>query len=118
MTNSNYLKLFHATVNTIESVRGTMGQHANMIEEEITKLGNTYHNSDDKNKRTMYIGAVKAAKDRYLTVTYMMGSDHHRYGALLEDMKNNCVCGKNEWPTKLIGAHHLLTTWKNDRRYT
>ena len=58
----------------------------------------------------MYVGAFKAAKERYLSVAYLMGSYRRRYGALLEDPENNYARGNNAWPTTLKGAHHLLIT--------
>ena len=61
--------------------------------------------------------AVKAAKERYLVVAYLMGSDCYRYWALLEYLENNYVFGNNKWPSKLTGYHHLLTTWNNEFCY-
>ena len=75
MTRSDDLKLFQDNVDAIESVGGTVGQNGKLIEEEISNLGVTYGSTNGNNKRIMYVGEVKSAKECYLTVTYLMGSD-------------------------------------------
>ena len=66
----------------------------------------------------MFVRTVKSSKEQYLSVAYMMGSDCHLYGVILEDLENRYVCRKNEWPNIITGVNHILTSWKKYRHQT
>ena len=82
MTNSDYLKLFKSTANIIKFVGVTVDWDNKLIQEDITKLCANYHNIIDVSNNIIYIGIFKAYKKRYIPVAYLMGSDHHSYGAI------------------------------------
>ena len=62
------MKLFQAIVNAIGLVGVTVGHHGNLIEEYITKLGDTYDNTNYTNKGITYSGALKTSKEGLLAV--------------------------------------------------
>ena len=53
---------------------------------------------------------------RYLAVAFLLGADRSRYGRLIEDLENDFLQGRNNFPTTLTGAYSLLTNWKQDPR--
>jgi Zinc knuckle len=60
--------------------------------------------------------ATKKAKERYLAVAFVLGSDRVRYGKLIEDLENSFIQGDDKYPTELTEAYNLLLHWKQDPR--
>ena len=58
--------------------------------------------------------AEAAARERVLTISLLVGSDHAHYGKLLEDLENDFTQGRDNYPTSLQQAYSLLVHWKQD----
>jgi hypothetical protein len=57
--------------------------------------------------------ATRKAKERYLAVAFILGSDRVRYGKLIEDMENSYIKGDDKNPAELtclqFGPHCFRT---------
>jgi hypothetical protein len=63
--------------------------------------------------------AAKKAKERYLAVAFVIGSDRVRYGRLIGDLENSFIQGDDKCPTELTEAYKyniLLLRRKQDPR--
>jgi hypothetical protein len=61
--------------------------------------------------------ATRRAKERYLAVAFVLGSDRVRYGRLIEDLENSFIQGNDKYPTEVTEAYNLLLHWKQDPRF-
>ena len=43
---------------------------------------------------------------------FIAQSDHHRYGKLSKELKNDFTKGNNDYPTNLVSAFHLINEFK------
>jgi Zinc knuckle len=60
---------------------------------------------------------TKEAQDQYLAVAFVLSADRNRFGKLVEDMENDYLQGRDNFPKSLTAAYNLLTNWKQDPRY-
>ena len=51
-----------------------------------------------------------------MAVAFLLGADCLQYGKLVENMENDYLQGRNNYPTTLSAAYHLLINWKQDPR--
>ena len=54
---------------------------------------------------------------RSTAMAFLLGSDRARYGRLIEDLENDYLQGRNNYPTTIAAAYNLLTKWKQENRY-
>jgi Zinc knuckle len=59
---------------------------------------------------------TKTSQNKYLAVTFILGSDRTRFGKMIEDMENGYLQGHNNFPATLSSAYNLLANWKQDPR--
>jgi hypothetical protein len=59
--------------------------------------------------------ATSVAKDRFLAISFLLNSDHQRYGALMRDIENEHTRGTNTYPQTLTGAYDYLVNYKPAR---
>ena len=52
----------------------------------------------------------------YLALAFLMGSDHSRFGRLLEKLENDFTAGNDNYPKTLTDAYNMLLEWKDDPR--
>ena len=60
--------------------------------------------------------AVNEAKEWYLAMAFLAGSDRTRYGGLLIDMENSYMQGVTRYPQMLVQAYNDLNNYKVDTR--
>jgi hypothetical protein len=91
-------------VDVIKLVEANIGPDEG-IAKELAGAGNTVtaaHRTD--------------AFERYFAVAFLLGSDHVRYGKLIEDLENSHLQGQNNYPKTVQDAYTLLVNWKQDPR--
>ena len=49
-------------------------------------------------------------------MAFLLGCDRSRYGKLIEDLENDYLQGRNNYPTTVVAAYNLLTNWKQENR--
>ena len=112
LTTQAYLEYFQNMVDVIEHSGGSIG-HKPGIERAIAAETGAVIDSMTVEQRD---NLKKEAQDRYLAVAFMLGSDRSRFGRLIENLENDFLQGRNNYPASLTGAYSLLTNWKQDPR--
>ena len=60
---------------------------------------------------------VADAEARTKAIAFLLGCDRSRYGKLVEDLENDFLQGRNNYPKTVVGAYNLLTNWKQENRF-
>jgi hypothetical protein len=60
------------------------------------------------------LAAEKYTKEQYLACAFLMGSDRHQYGKLIEDLETEFTQRRANYPKTLVDAYNLLVYWKQD----
>jgi hypothetical protein len=58
----------------------------------------------------------KDAKQHYLAVAFLLGSNRKRHGKFIESLENDYSQGVINYPKTVTAAYNLLTNWKHDPR--
>jgi hypothetical protein len=61
-----------------------------------------------------YLPQKNYTKEQYLACAFLMGSDRHRYGKLIEDLENDFRQRRDNYPNRLVDAYNLLVHCKQD----
>lgn len=54
------------------------------------------------------------AREKTLSIAFLLSADRNRYGRLVEDMENNYLQNIDTFPGSLIDVYTLLLHWKKD----
>ena len=60
--------------------------------------------------------AKATAQDKLLVVAYLMCSDKHRFGKMVEDINNAYWVGRDEYPKLVNDAYYHICNWSNDQK--
>ena len=82
------------------------------IEKELTELSLTRQTATDEQMKT----AKATAQDKLLGVAYLMCSDKHRFGKVVEDIDNAYLVGRDEYPKSVNDAYYRICNWSNDQK--
>ena len=82
------------------------------IEKELTELSLTWQTATDEQMKT----AKATAQDKLLGVAYLMCSDKHRFGKMVEDIDNAYLVGRDEYPKSVNDAYYRICNWSNDQK--
>ena len=72
--------------------------------------------SKDSLSEAELIDLKEEIKDRSMAVAFLLGADCLQYGKLVENMENDYLQGRNNYPTTVSAAYHLIINWKQDPR--
>ena len=112
MTTQAYLNAFTNNVEVIEHSGGTIAGHDPGLESMVAaKKG--YHTTMTE-AQTKEVQAE--SRERYLAVAFLLSANCTQYVKLIEDLENNYLQGRNNYPTTVTSAYHLITNWKQDPR--
>jgi len=53
---------------------------------------------------------------RSTVMAFLLGCNRSRYGKLIEDIENDFLEGRNNYPTIVVAAYNLRTNWKQENR--
>ena len=113
MTTQVYLEHFQNMLDVIDHSGGTIAGDSgieNMILNEKT--------TSKENMNDQQLSELKAeVLERFTAVAFLVGADRVRYGRLVENMENDFLQGRNNYPETVSAAYHLLTNWKQDPRH-
>ena len=91
MTTSSYLENFNSQVEMMEACRGTIGYNKGMAATQLSLM------NLPRNFTTAAIDKVNEetdeARDLYLAVAFLSGSDVNRFGGLIETLENDYLRG-------------------------
>jgi hypothetical protein len=85
--NNDYLDMFSNNTDVIKHIGGIIGEEPTLLKIELGKLEVT--------------AATTAAKQQYLAIAFLCGSDRTQYGKLLEDLENSYLQGRDKYPATL-----------------
>ena len=55
-------------------------------------------------------------RSSFSTTAFLSGLNRSRYGALLDELHNAFLMGRNKYPKTLISAYDLAINWKGDTK--
>jgi hypothetical protein len=87
---SDYLEKFRTQLDVLKSAGGDMCKHPGMVADELKQLGITSPGTTVEAQET-----VKGAHQRFEAALFMVKSDHHRYGRLVQELANDFNKGHN-----------------------
>ena len=105
-----YYETFRSHIQVVEEASGGIAAGNKLYDIEIDKIvpaGNT-GNYTIAQKRT----AKATARENYLAVCFIMGSDKSRYWKYLEDLENDFLKGRDDYPITLNDAYRVLSNYK------
>ena len=109
--NKSFLDCFNNCGNVLEHCGGSMVDYED-IEKELTELSLTQQMATDEQIKT----AKATAQDKLLVVAYLMCSDKHRFGEMVEDINNAYWVGRDEYPKLVNDAYYHICNWSNDQK--
>jgi hypothetical protein len=110
-----YLERFRNSIEVIEHCGGSIGTDTGLVDEVLTTAQPTALTRTSATEDELRL-AEQYTKERYLACAFLMGSDRHRYGKLVEDLENDFTQGRDNYPKTLVDAYNLLVHWKQDPR--
>jgi hypothetical protein len=105
-----YLEKFQNCVDVLEHFGGTIG-HVPGLVKGVLELDCI--NADSATPEEIP-DATKATQEEYLTMAFLLGSNHNQYGKLIKNLENHYAQGQDRYPKTLMSAYSLLTNWKQD----
>lgn len=104
-----FKKRFTAVAEVLDHIEADLSGYTKGLANKILKKE---HNVDRKDANEAQIEAAqKTAKNRFLAGMFLDGADPLRYRAVLEDLRNQYLKGKNEYPENVTAAFNMLQNW-------
>jgi hypothetical protein len=110
MTVQVFLERYQNNIDVIEHCGGSIGVEPILVENILTELGLTMSTASTVEATA----AGNVAQESYLASAFLLASDRTRYGKLLEDLENDYLQGRDNYPKTLTGAYNLLVNWKQN----
>jgi hypothetical protein len=110
MTAQVFLERFQNDTDVIEHCwGGSIGVEPVLVDMTLTGFGLATTSASGEQMAT----AGNLAQQRYLACAFLLGSDRCRYGKLLENLENDFLQGRDNYPPEnLTSACNLLVNWK------
>jgi hypothetical protein len=96
-------------IDVIEHIGGIIGEEPALLQTELDRLQLTVDTASPEQMKA----ATESAKQVYLAVAFLSGSDWNRYSKMLDDLENAYLHGRDEYPRTLTAAYNLLLHWMN-----
>lgn len=104
-----FKKRFNAVAEVLDHIEADLSGYARGLTNKILKKD---HNLDrDEASKAQVEAAQKGAKNRLLAGIFLDGADPTRYSAVLEDLRNQYLKGKDEYPDNVTAAFNMLQNW-------
>jgi hypothetical protein len=115
VTNSDYLDQYSNFIDVIEHIGGIIGEEPALLQIKLDRMNIvTVVTALLEQLQTV----TEAAKQVYLAVAFLSGSDRNRYGKMLEDLENSYLQGRDECPRTMTAAYNLMVHWRNSTKVT
>jgi len=105
MSNAKYLELFQNTLAAYEHLGGDLGISKDMMQPYV-EASNAYAITEDEWK-----AAAVRARDEYLGIRFLLGSDPNRYASLTAEVENSFTRGTSSYPSSLTKAYDMLVNY-------
>ena len=111
LTNTDYLDKFMNLIEMAELYEGTLHDSAMFRIAILTSnLRATPEAYFDEDKRATI---NTAAREIYLSCTFIVASDSKRYGCLVEELENDYTKRNNNYPTNMVKYYQLINEYKS-----
>jgi hypothetical protein len=110
-----YLERFRNSIDVIEHCGGMIGTDTGIVDEVLNTANPVAMTRETASNEQLRL-AEQYTKEKYLACAFLMGSDRHRYGKLIEDLENDYTQGRDNYPKTVVDAYNLLVHWKQDPR--
>jgi hypothetical protein len=108
MSTVSYLEQFRNLVEVISTIEGSIGVAPGLLKMVAKEKKKTIEELTDDNK--------SKAQERYLAVAFIMGCNHGRFSKFIEDIENDFLQKRNNYPDTIAGAYNFLINCKQDPR--
>ena len=109
-----YMEHFQNVLEVVTTSGGSIAGHKGVEDELIAKL------PGGVTRESITPEQLKKVKDDTIAMStamaFLLGCDRSRYGKLIEDLENDYLQGRNNYPTTVVAAYNLLTNWKQENR--
>jgi hypothetical protein len=113
VTTQAYLENFQNVIDVVVHSGGEIAGHPGVSTGIIAEKGLVKANMTE-----VQIEEVRAENSsRSTAMAFLLGCDRARYGRLIDDLENDFLQGRNNYPTTIAAAYNLLTNWKQENRY-
>ena len=103
-----YYQWFNMLLRVLEQTQSTLWNDPGLIQDRLTTFA---HNVNEPMAAEM-TQAQDEAKDIYIAIAFISGTDHQRYSPLLLEMENSYLQRINLYPTPLIQAYNDLNNYQ------
>ena len=103
-----YHEQFQNLVQVIETIKGSIGVDPGIEQLVATDL--------KKDIALLTEADKKVAQERYLAVVFILRADRSWYSKIIENLENDFLQGRNNYPKTVTSAYNLLINWKQDPR--
>jgi hypothetical protein len=112
MLTQSYIEEFQSCIDMIKESGGSIRYSPEMVKRLCKQKGTPLKDMD----KTATLAIQQEAEERYLAVAIMIGADRSRFGTLLEDLQNNYLQKRDNYPKTMAESYNLLTNWCQDVR--
>jgi hypothetical protein len=113
-TTQAYMEHFQNVLEVVTTSGGSVAGHKGVEDELIAGL------PGEVTRATITPEQLKKVQEDTVTrstaIAFLLGCDRSRYGKLVEDLENDFLQGRNNYPTTVVAAYNLLTNWKQENR--
>ena len=113
-TTQAYMEHFQNVLEVVTTSGGSVAGHKGVEDEIIAAL------PGEVTRATITPEQLKKIQEDTVTrstaIAFLLGCDRSRYGKLVEDLENDFLQGRNNYPTTVVAAYNLLTNWKQENR--
>jgi hypothetical protein len=110
MTTQSYIKEFQSRVDVIKESGGSIGHSPETIKRLCKQKGTPMKDMD----KAATLAIQKESEERYLAVAIMIGADKSRFSTLFEDLQNDYLQKRDNYPKTMAESYNLLTNWCTD----
>lgn len=113
-TTQAYAEHFQNVLEVVTTSGGSVAGHPGIEDEIIKELpGNPTRDTLSPEQRK---NVTEETTARSTAMRFLLGCDRSRYGKLIEDLENDFLQGRNNYPKTVVAAYNLLTNWKQENR--
>ena len=114
-TTQAYMEHFQNVIDVVTTSGGSIAGHSGVEDAIIADMP-----GEVLTRETLTDVQLKKVQEdtvaRSTAIAFLLGCDRSRYGKLIEDLENDCLQGRNNYPTTVVAAYNLLTNWKQENR--
>jgi len=113
---NTYFEYFNAMKDNILRFGGSFSPQSIFVKELMDKDGVDY---DDENLAPdVRHDYEQKAVEKWIATAFLLGGKSDTYSDLLSDLENDYLKGKDNFPTSIVGAYHLMANYKQKHTHS